>query len=267
MKFKVKADYPQTYFVGGQALRLGPDDEYETDDPALIEELKAHDGFSGSRGARRRKVARRPRTTGNSGVSVVIPTIVGREESLARVLDSFAWATERIVIHDMPTCGAAWVEGAREARGGGYICFAADDLEARPSFIRPMAEAVREGKHPAARVELENGALQSCGGRGWDVCGLDCEDWREVDWSPTPFIKADWWEILEPHADALSNLHYASDVLVSELLKREGIGSVHRREALMVHGNHPVGRGAGASQPHRAEADGQLCRDYLAATA
>lgn len=46
MKFTPKdATHPATYFVGGQALRLGPDDEYETDDAQMIEELKAHGQF------------------------------------------------------------------------------------------------------------------------------------------------------------------------------------------------------------------------------
>jgi len=42
-KFRAKdAEYPQTFFVSGHAIRLEPGQEYETDDPALIAELQEH---------------------------------------------------------------------------------------------------------------------------------------------------------------------------------------------------------------------------------
>lgn len=116
------------------------------------------------------------------------------------------------------------------------------------------------GKHPAATVLWENGQLQSCGGRGNDCCGLGCADWAPVEWSPTPFLARDWWwDILEPHAETLAGLHYASDIFVSELLAREGIPSIYRKPAVMTHHNHPLGRNHG-----RAPGDAETCRNYLA---
>jgi len=42
-KFKAKdAEYAQTFFVSGHAIRLEPGQEYETDDAALIAELQEH---------------------------------------------------------------------------------------------------------------------------------------------------------------------------------------------------------------------------------
>jgi len=141
-----------------------------------------------------------------------------------------------------------------------YICFAADDLEAHPRFVDFMAEAIEQDKHPAATVLWANGHLQSCGGRGNDCCGLGCADWQPVEWSPTPFLRRDWWwDILDQHADMLAELHYASDILVSALLEREGIPSIYRAPATLTHHNHPVGRDHGRARP-----DVEKCRAYLA---
>lgn len=42
-KFRAKdAEYAQTFFVAGKAIRLEPGQEYETDDAALIAELQEH---------------------------------------------------------------------------------------------------------------------------------------------------------------------------------------------------------------------------------
>lgn len=165
---------------------------------------------------------------------------------------------EVLTYRDLPTCGAGWVEGARAASCD-YICFAADDLEAHPGFFDFMVEAVDLDKHPAATVLWGDGQLQSCGGRGNDVCGLGCADWTPVEWSPTPFIRFDWWwHVLEEHASTLARLHYSSDVFVSELLAREGIPSVMRGPATLTHHNHPLGR-----DHSRAGPDGQLARAYL----
>lgn len=43
MKFKPKdAQYPQTFFLGADAIRLGPDDVYETNNPGIIAAAEAH---------------------------------------------------------------------------------------------------------------------------------------------------------------------------------------------------------------------------------
>lgn len=166
---------------------------------------------------------------------------------------------EVLTYRDLPTCGAGWVEGARAASCD-YICFAADDLEAHPGFVDFMVEAVDMDLHPAATVLWADGQLQSCGGIGNDVCSMGCPDWKPIEWSPTPFLRFDWWwHVLEPHADMLAELHYSSDVLVSELLSREGIPSVMRAPAVYTHHNHPHGR-----DHSRALGDGLKARDYLA---
>jgi len=40
-KFKCVTDTPVTLFIGGDALRLHPGEEYETDEPSVVKALKA----------------------------------------------------------------------------------------------------------------------------------------------------------------------------------------------------------------------------------
>lgn len=176
-------------------------------------------------------------------ISWVVPTVVGREDGLARSLVPIVYRAdiELIVIRDAPTCGHAWVDGARCATGD-YLHFAADDIEPHPGFCEAMIEAVDKGMLPAALVLLPDGAKQSCGGAGGDVCRGDCADWQPVEWSPTPFIARDWWQHIELHAEMLARLHYSSDCLVSAILAKQGIPAVMRREAMLTHHNDPVGR-------------------------
>lgn len=192
-------------------------------------------------------------------VSVVIPTITGREDGLRLCADSFA-GCEIIPMLDHPTCGAAWVDGARRSSCQ-YIYFAADDVEAHDGFCEAMIEAVDRSLHPAALVLLPDGSKQSCGGVGSDVCRGECPDWQPVEWSPTPFIHRDWWPLIEPHADMLAALHYSSDCLVSAILTKCEIPSVMRREAVLTHYNSPVGRLGSAGS------DGGIFHNYRVANA
>jgi hypothetical protein len=193
-------------------------------------------------------------------VSAIFPTVEGREESLARALASLP-DCDPIVLSDYPTCGAAWVQGAREAQGD-YIFFAADDIEAHPGFLNAMCATVDRGFHPAAVVLEPDGSLQSCGGNGWDCCRQNCPDGAAVEWSPTSFIAREHWALIEPHAEALADLHYASDMLVSALLTDHGIPAAVCRGAVMTHYNHPAKRGAGMGQHERTARDRAAFKRY-----
>jgi hypothetical protein len=193
-------------------------------------------------------------------ITWIVPTVSGREALLEKALVYPAARddVEVLTYLDRPTCGEAWAEGAAVASGD-YIYFAADDIEAQPGFIEESIETIDEGYLPAATVLEADGTLQSCGGIGTGVCAADCPDWAIAEWSPTPFIKADWWtDHLAPHADMIASLHYSSDVLVSYLLKRAGIVPAVRRTASIIHHNALPGRGAGMTQNERTH------RDYVA---
>jgi len=74
-------------------------------------------------------------------LSVIIPTISGREETLHRCMASYEETLagtpyEIILIKDWPTWPAACNEGYRRSKGG-VVHFTADDLEALPGWHIP----------------------------------------------------------------------------------------------------------------------------------
>lgn len=186
-------------------------------------------------------------------VSVIFPTVLGREESLERAVESFP-GCEWIILAGHPTCGSAWVEGARRSKGD-YICFAADDLEAHPGFVEAMLADIDHGVHPAALVLEPDGSLQSCGGNGWDCCRQNCEDGTPCEWSPVPFVSRGQWDtLLDPQGGLIAEFHYCSDMLVSALLRRGGVPAAVNTRAKLTHYNHPAARGAGMGDQHERTA-------------
>lgn len=89
-------------------------------------------------------------------ISVVVPTISGREESLARTL--LAWEKnttvkhEVIVVKDKPTWPAACNYGASQAEGD-IIVWGADDLDPLPGWHKDILKWFRERDElPAPRL-------------------------------------------------------------------------------------------------------------------
>jgi glycosyltransferase involved in cell wall biosynthesis len=91
-------------------------------------------------------------------LSIVIPTISGREESLARCIASYedtlrdGPSHEIIQIKDSPTWPSACNKGYRQSKGD-VVHFTADDLEALPSWWkRPLEHLKSHNELPAPRV-------------------------------------------------------------------------------------------------------------------
>lgn len=91
-------------------------------------------------------------------LTVVIPTISGREESLARAIASYedtlrdGPSYEIIIIRDEPTWPAACNEGYEQSKGD-VIHFTADDLEALPGWWKPaLVHLKKHNELPAPRV-------------------------------------------------------------------------------------------------------------------
>lgn len=88
-------------------------------------------------------------------ISVVIPTISGREESLQRTLDAYVANTvhesEIIVIKDAPTWPGACNAGYRKANGS-IIHFTADDLTPFPEWDKDILSILENDELPAPRV-------------------------------------------------------------------------------------------------------------------
>lgn len=144
-------------------------------------------------------------------LSIVIPTISGREEWLERTLRAYAdlttESTEILVELDHPACGPAWQSGGERARGR-YIFMAADDLEPKAAGWEQVAMAVCDDDAlPAPVIYNTDGSLQSCGG-SW---GLLEPDGAATDFTRAPFMSREQWELVEP----MLPVHYFTDNWVS----------------------------------------------------
>jgi GT2 family glycosyltransferase len=89
-------------------------------------------------------------------LSVVVPTISGREESLARTIASYSDTLadvehELIVVKDEPSWPRACNVGYAQSQGE-IIHWTADDLEALPGWFDDIPQALERDELPAPRV-------------------------------------------------------------------------------------------------------------------
>lgn len=101
-------------------------------------------------------------------ISIVVPTIPGREDWLERCVASYERTLggaphELIVEVGHATCGLAWQAGIGRARGE-YVHLTADDLEAHDGWVSAAINAADSGVLVAGPVYNADGSLQSCGG-------------------------------------------------------------------------------------------------------
>ena len=137
-------------------------------------------------------------------ISIVIPTISGREKYLAQCIDAYDRFTrdcEMIVLKDRATCGEVWAEGGEMAKVD-YLHFSADDLEPHEDWWEPAVRAVKDGKLPCPRIYQPNGALESCG--AW---GTEMPDGTETNIARIPFLGREQWD----HGNWILDSHYYTD--------------------------------------------------------
>lgn len=191
-------------------------------------------------------------------ISIVVPTIRGREEHLERCLAAYEANTsekfELIIEHDHPACGPGWNAGAERATGD-IIHFTADDLEPHEGWDVAALEALARGALPAPRLVNQHGLLDSCG-----LHGVEMEDWAPVPMSVVPFMTRDQWQAIGP----VLPIHYFTDNWISWRAARAGWPTVVRRGFAFTHWWAEVGRGAGMTYQERMRSDQAA---YLAAVA
>lgn len=178
-------------------------------------------------------------------VSVIIPTVAGRDDILERVLGAYRatdGVSEVVVEYNNPTCGVAW-QKASQAVDGDYVLFGADDLEPLPGWLPPLIEACEAGMVPCPVVlEPDGVTVQSAGATGWDLTKTVPADWGETGWTTVPFIRRDWMDAVLP----IPPIHYCTDTWFSAKLQLErGLPTVVRNDSRFVHHNALPGRGAG----------------------
>lgn len=102
----------------------------------------------------------------NPTLSIVIPTIVGREHWLEKSIAAIEATTEvdyeLLIERGHSVCGTAWNAGIVESRGD-YILLTADDLEPQPGWWTAGKNMVDSGFLPSALILNSDRSVQSCG--------------------------------------------------------------------------------------------------------
>jgi glycosyltransferase involved in cell wall biosynthesis len=137
-------------------------------------------------------------------ISVVCPTVTGREHWLAGAIASIVRTTpdfEWLEYTDLPTCGAGWNLGIQAAKGD-YILLFADDLEAHPGWWEAGIAALERGVIPCPRILNPDGSLQSCG-----TYDSEAEDGTPSVVARVPFLTREMAQAMFP---VMEN-HYMGD--------------------------------------------------------
>lgn len=127
-------------------------------------------------------------------ISVIVPTIPGREDLLEACLWSFERHTppemlELVPVRDSPSCGAGWTLGAARSTGN-YLLLAADDVEAHGGWwegaCRPFTCPVL--LWPDGRVQGRGGHRQDVahGGQPFNVAFPFLQRWLFERLEPIP---------------------------------------------------------------------------------
>lgn len=164
-------------------------------------------------------------------LSVVVPTISGREDSLARAIASYRdEADEIIVVENEPTWPSACNRGYERAKGD-IIHFSADDLEALPGWFSEVRGVLDADELPAPKV------LNHSADGEWDN-RYDGADGALTHFTRIPIMTRDQYERIGPWPE----LQYVADVWVSERARTLGIQTRMVHSYAFVHHWSQVGR-------------------------
>jgi hypothetical protein len=174
-------------------------------------------------------------------ISVVIPTVEGREDHLERCVECYSredgtdYELELVIEHDHPSCGAGWHAGAERCTGD-YIHLTCDDIAPREGWAPPAVEAVDQGFLPAPQVYGPNGQPQSLPVVGWVA-----PDWTPVVMTALPFMSRAQYDLIKP----LFLAHYFTDDWISARGEWFHIETMLRDKYAFDHYWAQVKRGAG----------------------
>lgn len=172
-------------------------------------------------------------------ISIVIPTIEGRERWLAKAVAGFnthkpvSHQYELIIIDGMPTCGAAWNKGLERAKGD-FILLSADDIEPTHGWAEWGTHWILMHQSiPCPRVLNTDGSLQSCG-----PDANEHETGTPSDVARVPFFPATLTEHIYPIIDQ----HYMTDYWVTKQAEKVGWPTKVVREFCFTHHMAKEGR-------------------------
>jgi hypothetical protein len=184
-------------------------------------------------------------------ITVVVPTIPGREDHLERCVTAYTnlaagcYTLNLVIERGHPAVGVAWQAGAEKAAGE-YLHLTNDDIEPHPGWHLPAIEAVQRGFLPAPQVHGPAGDPQSL--PAWGTIG---EDWAPVTMSTLPFMSRAQWEKIGP----VAQVHYYADDYISYRGRKAGWPAVLRAGYSFTHYWARHGRGAGMTEDERMDYD------------
>lgn len=188
-------------------------------------------------------------------VTVVIPTIPGREEHYARCRASYLATCDGVCDLDLitvtgePTCGWGWQAGIEKMRPASkYLHLTCDDIEAQPGWLQAAIEAITEHVLPAPRIL--NGATGAP--ESFPQWGTDWPDGTPAGLSALPFMSRD---LFEQHVAPMFTAHYFGDNWVTWRSARAGFPALVRRGYFFKHHWAEHRRGAGMDYGERLAHD------------
>lgn len=170
-------------------------------------------------------------------ISVIVPTIDGREQWLERCLESYRDTTpdfEFIVERNWPTCNQGWNRGIEQATGA-FIHLSADDIEALPGWWEAGREWIEKDYFPAPRILNSDGTLQSCGDTADET-----PTGTQTELTRVPFFSREQME--RARIFPIIPTQYFGDSWVSHRGRLVGIPTVVVREMQFIHSFATVGR-------------------------
>ena len=154
-----------------------------------------------------------------TAITVVIPTLTGREELLERTLAAYEENTtagtelEIIVVKNRASCGEAW---AAENGTADLVHLAADDILPHEGWD---TGGWQDGSFlPSPLILRPDGSVEACGSMGGGMLLQDCRTATRCNVSQFPAMPRTVWEEIRP--DVLP-IHYYSDDQISYLWSRE----------------------------------------------
>lgn len=181
-------------------------------------------------------------------ISIIVPTIQGREQSLERTLDAYrdtltlANIYEFVVIRNASSWSSGCNQGARQALGE-ILHFTADDLEPLPGWWQTAVEWLNEfDELPAPRVfnHSPDGEHDNVG---------DGPDGALTLFTRIPIMRRDQYDRIGEWPD----VDYASDVWLSEKARQVGINTRLLYGYAFVHHWSQIGRTDTPQQLDRAQ--------------
>ena len=177
-------------------------------------------------------------------ISIVVPTVTGREDLLTLTKAAFAETSgnhtlEWIVLKDRGGCGAAWQEGAQLATGR-YLLLHADDMVPHTGWADHAIRAAKHGRLPSPRILNPDGSVQNCGTMGGGMLLGDCAEGTPCNAAPLLFFDRKMWPGIGP----CPPIHYYSDDLLSHRARCAGLTVVVWPGFCFTHLEGTVGRPA-----------------------